>query len=103
MVLVPFFIVIKNFTANSTFDIIKKYIIKCHELQPLKPSVNEFEKRIHSAIEKSIDNKIPPIRIENIKTNIFNGMAFLCNGIFYNYNNVSNKFRKISTKENINL
>jgi hypothetical protein len=33
----------------------------------LKPSINEFEKRIKIAIEKSIENKIPPIRIENMR------------------------------------
>jgi len=63
LVLVPFFIVIKKFTANQTFNLIKEYLIKCHELQPLKPSLNEFEKRIKIAME----NKIPPIKIENIR------------------------------------
>jgi hypothetical protein len=67
LVLVPFFIVIKKLTVNQTFDLIKEYLIKCHELQPLKPSINEFEKRIKIAISKSIENKIPPIRIENIR------------------------------------
>ena len=67
LVLVPFFIVIKKFTESQTFDIIKEYLIKCHELQPLKPSINEFEKRIKMAIEKSIENKIPPIKIEIIR------------------------------------
>ena len=67
LVLVPFFIVIKKFSVNQTFDIIKEYLIKCHELQPLRQSINEFEERIQISIEKSIDNEIPPIRIENIK------------------------------------
>ena len=67
LVLVPFFIVIKKLTVNETFDMIKEYLIKCHELQPLKPSINEFEKRIKIAIEKSIENKIPSIRIHNMR------------------------------------
>ena len=67
LVLVPFFIVIKKFSANQSFDLIKQYLIKCHKLQPLLPSVNEFEKRVKFAIGKSIDNKIPPIKIENIR------------------------------------
>ena len=67
LVLVPFFIVIKKLTVNQTFDIIKEYILKCHELRPLKPSINDFEKRIKMSIDRSIENKIPPIKINNIK------------------------------------
>ena len=51
LVLVPFFIVIKKFTTDQTFNLIKDYLIKCHELQPLFPSVNEFDRRIHAAIK----------------------------------------------------
>ena len=61
------FIIIKKFDVNQTFNLTKEYLIKCHELQCLKPSVNEFEKRINIAIEKSINNKIPPIKIQNIQ------------------------------------
>jgi hypothetical protein len=63
LVIVPFFIVIKKFTVNQTFNLTKEYIIKCHKVRLLKPSINEFEKRIKIAI----DNKIPPIKIENIQ------------------------------------
>ena len=63
LLLVPFFIVIKKMTVNETFNLTKEYLIRCHELQSLNPSLNEFEKRIKIAIE----NKIPPIRIENIQ------------------------------------
>ena len=69
LILVPFFIVIKKLTVNQTFDLIKEYLIKCHELQPLLPSINEFEKRIKIAIERSVENKIPPIIIENMRNN----------------------------------
>ena len=61
------FLVIKKLTASQTFDLIKKYLIKCHEVQPLKPSIHEFEKWIKIIIEKSIDNRIPPIKIHNIR------------------------------------
>ena len=67
LVLVPFFIVIKKFSASQTFDLNKEYFITCHKLQPLNPSINEFENRIKMAIEKSIDNKIPPIKIQNMR------------------------------------
>ena len=67
LILVPFFIVIKKFSANQSFDLIKQYLIKCHKLQPLLPSVNEFERRVKFAIGKSKENKIPPIKIENIR------------------------------------
>ena len=67
LLLVPFFIVIKKMTLNETFNLTKEYLIRCHELQSLNPSLNEFEKRIKIAIEKSIENKIPPIKIENIR------------------------------------
>jgi hypothetical protein len=43
------------------------YLIKCHQLKPLNPSIDELENRIKIAIEKSVDNKIPPIKIENIR------------------------------------
>lgn len=59
--------VIKKLTVSQTFDLIKEYLIKCHELQPLKPSINEFEKRIKMAIKNSIKNKIPPIKIEKTR------------------------------------
>ena len=67
LVFVPFFIVIKKLTANQTCNLTKEYLIKCNKLQPLQPSVNEFEKRIKIAIEKSMENKIPPIKSENIR------------------------------------
>ena len=67
MVLVPFFIVIKKLTANQTFDVVKEYLIICHQLKPLKPSINEFEERIKIAIEKSIGIKILPIKIDNMR------------------------------------
>jgi hypothetical protein len=86
LVLVPFFIVIKKLTVNQTFDIIKEYILKCHELRPLKPSINEFEKRIKMSIDRSIKNKIPPIKLIILKTSILNCMTFLIIGILYNYN-----------------
>ena len=83
MVLVPFFIVIKKLTANQTFDLTKEYLIKCNELRPLKPSVNEFEKRIKMAIEKSIDNNIPPIKIENMRNKYPQWYDFLKINILY--------------------
>jgi hypothetical protein len=64
LVLVPYFIVIKKFTTRQTFHLTKEYLIKCDELRPLTPSVKEFEKRIKIAIE----NKIPPIKIKNMRT-----------------------------------
>ncbi len=91
MQLVPFFIVIKRFTTNQTFDLIKEYLIKCHELQSLLPSINEFKKRIKMSIDKSIENKIPPIKIENMRNKypqwyeVFNQWCILELNIQINY------------------
>jgi hypothetical protein len=82
LVLVPFFIVIKKFTPNQTFDLIKEYLIKCNELKPLNPSIKEFEKRIKIAIEKSIDSRIPPIRIKNLRNKYLQWYDFLKKLIF---------------------
>jgi hypothetical protein len=60
-------LVIKKFCVDQKFDLTKEYFIKCHELKPLTPSVSKFEKSIKRAIEKSIVNKIPPIKIENMR------------------------------------
>lgn len=76
LVLVPYIIHIKKLSANQTFELINEYLIKCHELQPLKPSINDFEMRIKIAIRNSIDNNIPPIKSKNIR-NKYNQWYYL--------------------------
>lgn len=66
LVLAPYLVVIKRQSRDETYAIVKKWALKCNALRALEPS---FDYRIKVAIDKSIQNGIPPIRRETIANN----------------------------------
>lgn len=66
LVIAPYLIVIKHKLYDETYSIIKKWALKCNALMTLDPS---FDTRIKSAITKSIQKGISPIRRETIMKN----------------------------------
>jgi len=77
LVLVPYFINIKRINKNQTFCLVKEYIMKCNEIRPLNPSIDYFDNKINSAIQRSFENQILPIKIETITDRYFNWYEFL--------------------------
>jgi hypothetical protein len=67
LVLTPFIIVIKHMSAEQAYDIIKDWIIKCNNIEMLKPSIEYFDNKLKAAIINSIQGRIPPILQENMK------------------------------------
>lgn len=66
LVLAPYLVVIKHFSFSEAHTKIKDWTSKCHAIRTLDPS---FDIRIKLAIEKSIQNGIPPIRTATIMKN----------------------------------
>ena len=68
LLLVPFLIVIKHIPFEESYSIIKDWIVKCNGIEMLKPPIEYFDSKIKTEINNSIQNRIPPIFIENIQT-----------------------------------
>jgi hypothetical protein len=67
LVLAPFLIVIRGLSFDESYSVIKDWIIRCNSVEMLKPSIEYFDSKIKSAINNSIQSKIPPILQENIE------------------------------------
>jgi hypothetical protein len=67
LVLAPFLIVIKHLSFEESYFIIKDWIVKCNRIEMLRPSIEYFDNRIKTAINNSIQCKIPPILQENME------------------------------------
>ena len=67
LVLAPFLIVIRGLSFDESYSVIKDWIIRCNSVEMLKPSIEYFDSKIKSAINNSIQSKIPPILQENMK------------------------------------
>jgi hypothetical protein len=67
LVLAPFLIAIKHLSFEESYSIIKDWVVKCNNIETLKPSIEYFDNKIKAAINNSIQRKIPPILQENIE------------------------------------
>jgi hypothetical protein len=67
LVLAPFLIVIKRLSFEESYSTIKHWIVKCNSIEMLRPSIEYFDNRIKTAINNSIQCKIPPILQENME------------------------------------
>ena len=76
LVLVPYFINIKRINNNQTFHFTKEYLLKCHEISSLEPSVTYFYNKINFAIQRSFEKEFIPIKIENLKDKYPNWFNF---------------------------
>jgi hypothetical protein len=82
LVLAPYLVIINHQPYDKAYSTIKRRALKCNTLRALEPSINNFlDHRIKAAINKSIKNSIPPIRVETImKKYILHGIMTSHNG-----------------------
>jgi hypothetical protein len=66
LLLAPFLINIKKFGYNKSYSILLNWIVSCNDVMTLHPNVKYFEERVRFMIKNSNQNKIPPIKRENI-------------------------------------
>ena len=52
---------------EESYSIIKDWIVKCNSIEMSKPSIEYFDSKIKSAINNSIQSRIPPILQANIE------------------------------------
>ncbi len=57
----------RGLSFEESYSTIKDWIVKCNNIEMLKPSIEYFDNRIKAAISNSIQKRIPPILQENIK------------------------------------
>ena len=70
LVLAPYLINIMHLSFNQAYSILSDWILKCNIFRALEPSVNNFlDYRIKLAIDRSTQNRIPPIKKETMKKN----------------------------------
>ena len=70
LVLAPYLINMIHLSFNQTYSILGDWILKCNTFRALKPSINYFlDYRIKLAIDRSTQNRIPPIKRETMKKN----------------------------------
>jgi hypothetical protein len=70
LVLAPYLINMIHLSFNQTYSILSDWILKCNTFRALKPSINYFlDYRIKLAIDRSTQNRIPPIKRETMKKN----------------------------------
>jgi hypothetical protein len=67
LLLAPYLINIKRLQVGETYSIIKYWILKCNALTRLEPSLEYFDNKIKTAINNSLQNGIPPIKIETMQ------------------------------------
>jgi hypothetical protein len=67
LVLVPFLIVIRGLSFEESYSIIRDWIVRCNNIEMLKPSIEYFDNKLKAAINNSIQSRIPPILQGNIE------------------------------------
>src|ERR1044072_2747275 len=67
LVLAPYLINVKNLSFEESYTIIKKWLDKCNELEPLD-NYRNFDYRIKYALKNAINKGIGPMNKEKIKT-----------------------------------
>jgi hypothetical protein len=69
LLLIPYLLNIRHLSFNQTYSIITDWILKCNAFRVLQPSVKSFDYRIKLAINRSVKNRIPPIKRQTIMEN----------------------------------
>jgi hypothetical protein len=67
LLLAPFLINVKKFGHDESYLIMLNWIMSCNNVRILHPDIKYFEEQMSSAIKNSNQNKIPPIKKENIQ------------------------------------
>ena len=67
LILPPYLIAIKDHLERIAFEKIMYWAQKCNGLRSLSPSSHYFENKIRTAVQTSLQTKIPPITLTNLK------------------------------------
>lgn len=62
LILAPYFINILKLSDAESFNRIKQWALRCNEVNPLKPSVTDFDNMIKNAIKRAKDTGIKPLK-----------------------------------------
>ena len=65
LILAPYFVNILNLSDEESFCRIKQWILKCNDINPLKPSITEFDNIIKNAIKRAKDTGIKPLKFKD--------------------------------------
>jgi len=66
LILAPYFVNIKCFSENESFNRIRGWALKCNEMKNLHPSVRFFEDLIKKSIQRAqLNSEIKPMRFES--------------------------------------
>jgi hypothetical protein len=64
LILAPYFVNIQKLSDAESFDRIREWVLRCHEVKDLKPSVGYFNQLISIAIKRVRDSEIKPLKFE---------------------------------------
>jgi hypothetical protein len=67
LLLAPFLINVKKFDHNKSYSIMLDWIVSCNDVMTLHPNIKYFEERMRFTIKNSNQNRIPPIKRENMQ------------------------------------
>jgi len=67
LLLAPFLVSIKKFSHDKSYSTMINWIMSCNDVMILRPNIKYFEERVSSAIKNSNQNKILPIKKENMQ------------------------------------
>ena len=67
LLLAPFFINVKKIGHDESYSNMINWIMSCNDVMTLHPNIKYFEERVRFTIKNSNQNKIPPIKRENIQ------------------------------------
>jgi hypothetical protein len=68
LIIIPYLIVRRGITdINEIEAIVMKWADKCDEVESLRPSYREFERRVRSRIDEVLHDMIPPMRFDKLQ------------------------------------
>ena len=65
LILAPYFINILKLSDEESFSRIKKWVLKCNDANPLKPSIRDFDNLIKNAIKRANYTGIKPLKFND--------------------------------------
>jgi hypothetical protein len=67
--MIPYLVVCRGMTdVVEIYNIVMNWADKCHKLRRLHPSYREFGNRVTSRICEVMENRIPPMTLQTLKT-----------------------------------
>ena len=65
LILAPYFINILKLSDEESFNRIKEWALKCNNINPLKPSIKDFDTIIKNAIKRAKVTGIKPLKFKD--------------------------------------